>query len=92
MEMPFPPCFVMQDFKRGNLTVQRVEAGWKVSGVFDLMEPYFGDGEADLWRQLADASQPESRAFVQGYLSHKRFRPGHAERMTVYFLNDRLAI
>jgi aminoglycoside phosphotransferase (APT) family kinase protein len=37
---PFEPCFVMEDYKEGNLVVQN-NAGWRVSGVFDLMGGYF---------------------------------------------------
>lgn len=28
-------------------TVQKTGSAWRVSGLFDLMEPYFGDGEID---------------------------------------------
>jgi hypothetical protein len=92
LRRPFRPTFVMQDFKRGNMTVQKTGNAWRVAGLFDLMEPYFGDGEIDFWRHLSDASDSETRAFLEGYLTRRAFRPGYAERMMLYMLADRLRI
>ncbi len=88
---PFEPCFVMEDYKEGNLVVQN-DGGWRVSGVFDLMGGHFGDGEADLSRPLAEYLNEDTqlaREFLRGYLSQKSPRPGFAERFPVYMLLDR---
>lgn len=56
------------------------------------MEAYFGDGEADLSRPIAEYfnESPElSRAFFDGYRSQKALRPGFAKRFPVYMPLDR---
>ena len=51
---PFRPCCVMRDYQENNVNVERAADGtWQVSGVFDLMGLFFGDGEAALSRQAA---------------------------------------
>jgi fructosamine-3-kinase len=95
MDVPFQPCFVMQDYKEGNAAAECVEGTWRISGVFDYMEPYFGDGEVDLSRPVAVYvnEDPElARAFVQAYVGHRPLRPGFTERFPVYMLLDRLII
>ncbi len=91
----FEPCLVMQDYKRSNVTVQQQGARWQVSGVFDLMEASFGDGEADLSRLFAvylEEDRQLARAFLQGYLSQTTPRPGFARRFPVYMLLDRAIV
>jgi len=91
----FEPCLVMQDYKRSNVTVQQQGARWQVSGVFDLMEAYFGDGEADLPRLYAVYLEEDwqlARAFLQGYLSQTTPRSGFARRFPVYMLLDRAIV
>ncbi len=88
----FEPCLVMEDYKKGNLVVAQKDERWRVSGLFDLMEAYFGDGEADLSRPIAEYlnEDPElSRAFFSGYRSQKSLRPGFTKRFPVYMLLDR---
>ncbi len=88
----FEPCLVMEDYKEDNLVVTRHGEKWQVSGLFDLMEAYFGDGEVDLSRPIAEYfnSDPElSRAFFSGYRSQKALRPGFEKRFPVYMLLDR---
>jgi hygromycin-B 7''-O-kinase len=88
----FEPCLVMQDYKRSNVTVQQQGARWQVSGVFDLMEAHFGDGEADLSRLYAvymEEDRQLARAFLQGYLNQRTPRPGFTRRFAVYMLLDR---
>jgi hygromycin-B 7''-O-kinase len=100
LQAPFAPCFVMQDFKEGNAVAKRIHATWQINGVFDLMEPYFGDGEADLSRSVArytDQDPALARAFVQAYSKQALVhgnprRRGFAERFPVYMLLDRLII
>ena len=100
LEVPYEPCFVMQDYKEGNAVAECREGIWRISGVFDYMEPYFGDGEADLPRQTAayaDENVELAREFVGAYMAQmdecsRSFRPGLAERFPVYMLLDRLII
>lgn len=99
LERPFEPCFVMNDFNPGNVLVDRVNDAWQVSGLFDLMEYYFGDGEADLMRLIAvylEQGEPYglrlAQAFVSAYLSQKPARPGFPERYALYMLRDRLIV
>ncbi len=91
----FTPCLVLEDYKRENLVVLQESSGWRVSGVFDLMGAYFGDGEADLSRQYAIYLDEEPRLahiFLQGYLSKITPRPGFVKRFPVYMLLDRAII
>ncbi len=95
LDVPFQPCCVMQDYKEGNAVAECVAGVWRISGVCDLMELYFGDGEADLSRSAAFYANenPElARAFVCAYVSHRSLRPGFAERFPVYMLLDRTII
>jgi aminoglycoside phosphotransferase (APT) family kinase protein len=92
---PFQPCFVMHDYKEQNATFERAGAGWRVSGIFDLMECFFGDGEIDLSRQTLQYLEEDpaiGKAFVRRYLDLRPARPGFRERFSVYALWDRLAI
>ncbi len=90
---PFAPCFVHRDYKEHNATVARQGAGWRVSGLFDLMEGSCGDGESDLCRQVGLYLEEDpglARAFVRAYLDRKPPRPGFSRRFPVYMLRDRL--
>lgn len=91
----FEPCLVMEDYKRENLVVTQHGEQWRVSGVFDLMGAYVGDGEADLSRQYAmylDEEPQLAREFLRGYLSQTSPRPGFAKRFPIYMLLDRAII
>ncbi|MCU0522320.1 MAG: aminoglycoside phosphotransferase family protein [Anaerolineae bacterium] len=95
LEVPFVPCFVMQDFKEDNAVAERVADTWRISGVFDYQDAYFGDGETDLARPVAmyfedDPGLTLARAFVQAYAERKALRPGFAERFKVYSLLERV--
>jgi hypothetical protein len=96
LDAPFAPCFVMRDYKEHNATAARRDGAWRVSGVFDLMEGHFGDGESDLCRQLGlyqeEGAAELARAFARAYLDRKPPRPGFARRLPVYLLRDRLII
>lgn len=96
LRMPFQPTFVHEDYQEGNLAVKRGSNGWEVSGVFDLMTAYVGDGEVDLSRSIAaytDQREPGLRqAFLEGYRERRPLRPGFGERFPVYMLLDRLHI
>jgi len=100
LAVPFEPCFVMQDYKEGNAVAECRDGVWHISGVFDYMEPYFGDGETDLSRQVAvyaDEDLELARTFVRAYMEqlhacNRPLRPGFAERFPIYMLLDRLII
>ena len=91
-----PAVLVLQDYKEANLTVEKRDNQWVVSGVFDLMEALFGDGELDLARQLAAyMEEPDlalATSFLAGYQRDVALRPGAAERLRVYQLYDRLVL
>lgn len=90
----YAPCLVLQDYKGTNILVTRSETQmWSVSGVFDFMETYFGDGDADLVRMIAELEDPELVLnFVRGYASRRPLRDGFGDRLRVYMLNDRLIL
>lgn len=92
LDMPFEPCLLMEDYKEGNLVVTQHEGRWHVSGVFDLMQCHFGDGEADLSRQIGEYLNEEPQlaiAFFDAYRKSKPLRPGFASRFSIYMLLDR---
>nr|AAK40229.1 hypothetical protein [uncultured bacterium] len=93
----FQPCFVMNDYNPGNVLIDRSEGSWRVSGLFDLMEYYFGNGEADLMRLIAiylEQGQQHgvrlAQAFASTYLSQIPAREGFRERYGLFMLRDRL--
>jgi|GEM_PF-351627 len=96
---PFQPCFVMNDYKEGNAVAEKTDGRWRITGVFDLMEAYFGDGEADLSRSLAaygigdESGNERAYAFLNAYLRNRKeqiVRPGFIERFAVYMVMDRM--
>src|SRR5260221_2500399 len=92
LRVSFQPCLVMEDYKEGNLVVSPHADGWQVSGVFDLMEAHFGDGEADLSRTVAsylDDDRELAHAFLRAYFSLRPPRPGFEVRLAIYMLLDR---
>lgn len=92
---PLAPGYVHHDYTEGNTVATRDSSGWRLSGVFDLMEGYMGDPEADLVRSIAQLSLRNlecGRRFVAGYRSRRELRPGHLERFRVYMLIDRLVL
>lgn len=95
--VPFQPCYIMEDYKRDNLVVMQSDGTWRVSGVFDVLQGHFGDGEVDLPRSTAmysymEENPPLAQEFVHAYLSKRPPRPGFAERFQIYMLLDRSVI
>lgn len=92
----FTPCFVMQDYKPGNMVVDEVEGVYKVTGLFDLMESYFGHGEADLSRLFAvyiDFGRKDlANTFVNSYQGQRSEVNGLKERFPVFMIHDRAII
>ena len=95
LEMKFTPTFVMHDYQDTNMVVDKINGIWKVTGVFDLMENYFGDGESDLSRMYFAYHQkdPEfAKVFINSYLSKVKHRPGFENRFPIYMIWDRLVV
>jgi aminoglycoside phosphotransferase (APT) family kinase protein len=93
--VPFQPCAVQHDFKEGNANHDRIDGRWRVTGLFDLLEFFSGDGEMDLSRQAADyidLDMKAANAFVQSYLAGRPPRERFAERFRLYMICDRLTI
>lgn len=92
---PFEPRFVMHDYGEHNVTFERSDGLWRVSGVFDLMEAFFGDREMDLSRQTAIYLEEDpalAHTFLRTYLELLPARPGFQERFPAYMLLDRLVV
>jgi hygromycin-B 7''-O-kinase len=96
LNVPYTPVLVLHDYKEANVTVEKQGNRWHVSGVFDLMEAIFGDGEFDLARQVAaylDAGEVEwAKAFLDGYRQQGALRPHAYARLALYLTYDRLVI
>ena len=93
--VPFRPCFVMEDFKDGNLTISRAGGHWRVSGVFDYMFAQFGDGETDLSRSIANFAGRDielARIFLHAYQQRRPLRAGYRERYRLYMLCERFGL
>jgi hygromycin-B 7''-O-kinase len=96
LAVPYRPVLVHHDYKEANLTVGLEAGEWKVTGVFDLMEAFFGDGELDLVRQIADyidrGEDVLAKSFLDGFLLEAPLRPGALRRLGVYLIHDRMII
>ncbi len=93
--VPFRPCFVMEDFKDGNLTISHTNGHWRISGVFDYMFAQFGDGETDLSRSIANFAARDielARIFLQAYQLRRPLRAGYLERYRLYLLCERFGL
>ncbi len=93
LAVPFQAALVHTDYHEGNVVVARDGEGWRVSGIFDLMDPYMGDGESDLPRSYAAFHLKDPRAsavFLGAYLALRPPRDGFAARFRLYMLRDRL--
>jgi len=95
----FQPCFVMNDYSPGNVVVKKVNGEWIISGLFDLMEYYFGDGLADLVRLTAmyldnykNKAPDLIRVFVEGYFSKVAKEENIIEKFKLFMLMDRLLV
>jgi len=91
----FTPTYVHHDYREGNSVADKIDGKWRVTGVFDLMEGYFGDGEEDMSRYLADhiVEEPEvAEEFVRSYNKVRTLRSGFEERFPIFMLKDRIGI
>ena len=95
MHQPWSISLVLRDFKEANMVAQQQQGEWQISGVFDLMESHYGDGESDLARQVGHylrAAQMYAGEFVREYLRQRPIAPGFVERQQLYILYDSLII
>ena len=95
MDQPWNTSLVLRDFKEANMVAQQQQAEWQISGLFDLMEAHFGDGESDLVRQVGHylrTAPTYATEFVREYLRQRPVAPGFIERQQLYMLYDSLII
>jgi Ser/Thr protein kinase RdoA (MazF antagonist) len=96
LKVPYTPALVLHDYREANLTVSKGDDGWRVSGVFDLMEALVGNGELDLVRQLANYMEETglvwAKAFLDGYQKNAPLRPEADKRLALYIVYDRLVV
>jgi aminoglycoside phosphotransferase (APT) family kinase protein len=95
LKIPFTPEFVMHDYQESNMVIDKISGRWKVTGVFDLMENYFGDGEADIPRMFVANFQENlelAYIFLNSYLSKHKVREGFEKRFQIYLIFDRLVV
>ena len=95
LDIPYQPCVVLEDYKEQNTVVMRTADGWRVSGVFDLMSAHFGDGEADLARQVGmylRDTPPLADEFVNEYLKITKVAADFVKRQPLYMLYDSVII
>ena len=91
LEAPFTSTYVMGDLNISNLTAEKTGEEWKITGVFDLVQSYFGNGEEDLIELAFYLNRPELvRAYFAAYRRSRKTPPGFEERMQVYVLASRL--
>lgn len=91
----FQPCFVDHDYKEANVVVTLADDKWTISGVFDLMNAHFGDGEAGLARLMFMYIIEDRRlaeAYIQAYVQNRPPRPGFKERYVLYMLDNCLML
>lgn len=95
MHQPWSISLVFRDFKEGNMVAQQQQGEWQISGVFDLMESHFGDGECDLARQVGHylrTAPMYAGEFVREYLRLRPVAHGFVKRQQLYMLYDSLII
>ncbi|OGM10700.1 hypothetical protein A2Z22_05330 [Candidatus Woesebacteria bacterium RBG_16_34_12] len=95
LKINFTPTFVMHDYQDSNIVLDKIDGKWKVTGVFDLMENYFGDGESDISRMYFSYHQKDTElanVFLNIYLAHSNIRPGFEKRFAIYMIWDRLVV
>ncbi|MFC1727666.1 aminoglycoside phosphotransferase family protein [Patescibacteria group bacterium] len=96
IKLDFTPAIIMQDYKQGNTVAIKEGGEWRISGIFDLQEWYFGDSEIDLYRTAScyvdDKDFDCLGVYLNTYLKQKQIRPGLKKRLPVYVMLDRMII
>jgi hygromycin-B 7''-O-kinase len=88
------PTFVMGDFKPGNFLLDSDANGWKISGVFDFTNAYFGDGLSDLIKMITlylnNDEQDVARHLLSVYTKGTEQRENLKQRIRVHMLQQRI--
>ncbi|GGF98759.1 phosphotransferase family protein [Paenibacillus aceti] len=88
------PVYVMGDYKLDNLLFQPQADGWRLSGLFDFTNGYFGDGLADVSRIMTmylDRGEVEAATqFIKRYYLNSESKAGFKERYRVHILHQRV--
>lgn len=88
------PTFVMGDFKPGNFLVLYEGQEWKISGVFDFTNAYFGDPLADLIKILTiyidNDELHEAKYLIKVYTADTDNKEQITERLKVHMLMQRI--
>jgi aminoglycoside phosphotransferase (APT) family kinase protein len=95
LDEPFEACWVHHDWKSNNVLCEAGGGGFRVTGVVDLMEGYFGDGEEDLVRCIALFARGDRGRlgrFTRAYRARWPLRPGFEDRYRIYQLVDCLVL
>lgn len=96
LDEPFTPTYVHHDFREPNTVAVRDGADFRVTGVFDLTEGYFGHPEEDLvraaWEYAKDGNAACSRAYIDAYRAAAPLAPNARERHAIFMLHDCLTI
>ncbi|MFE6169515.1 phosphotransferase family protein [Viridibacillus arvi] len=87
------PTFVMGDFKSGNFLIMHKGGEWKISGIFDFTNAYFGDPLADLIKIMTmyiDHDElDEAKYFLKVYISGIEDKEQIIQRLKVHMLMQR---
>ncbi|ETT86853.1 aminoglycoside phosphotransferase family protein [Viridibacillus sp. FSL R5-0477] len=87
------PTFVMGDFKPGNFLILYEGHEWKISGVFDFTNAYFGDPLADLIKMLTmyiDHNELDvAKHFFKIYMTRTDEKEQIIQRLKVHMLMQR---
>jgi aminoglycoside phosphotransferase (APT) family kinase protein len=87
---------VHHDYKEDNVVIEQTEGRWRVSGLFDLMEGYFGDAEEDLVRSVLHYCLTDrdkcAKAFIAAYVAARPLRPSFRQRFVINMLHDCLLV
>jgi aminoglycoside phosphotransferase (APT) family kinase protein len=99
LTLEFTPTYVMQDYKPENMLVKKVDSKWRISGVFDLMESYIGNGESDLSRMysmyLDNNRKDLAEIFLNEFLkvrANTKLDSGFRERFNTFMIHDRVIV
>lgn len=92
---PTQAAVAFTDYNRNNVTLEFTDGSWKVSGVFDLMECYYGDPLATAAREFAMALDDDVRiaeAFLQAYVSQISIEAQVERRLQRGLIYERLLV
>jgi aminoglycoside phosphotransferase (APT) family kinase protein len=92
----FIPTVVLQDYKFENTLVKKVGGNWEICALFDLMECYIGNGEADLSRTyckyIASGREDLAQIFLSSWADISPNSQNHKKRLPFFITLDRSII